>query len=83
MKKDFYKEYLKNKEIEEQNQNTKKVIIKKQSVSIKILEYIVSFISAILRIIVYIALVILLSIIATIIVNRGSVPGYFINMFGG
>lgn len=83
MKKDFYEDYLKTKEIKEQEKNNSKVIIKKQSLSIKIFDCIVSIISAIFRIVIYIILVILLSILATIIFNGGNIPGYLINMFGG
>lgn len=82
MKKDFYKEYLKTKKIEEQYKNNKYIIIENQKFSIKLLHYVCSIVYAILKTFIYLFFIVLLSVGATIIFNS-IVQQNFINIIGG
>lgn len=82
MKKDFYKEYLKNKKIKEQYRDNKRIIIEKQSFSIKLLHYLSSIVYIITKTLIFLFLLVLLSVGATIIFNN-IVQQNFINIIGG
>lgn len=70
MKKNFYK-YLKKKQKLVQNyKENEKVIIENQSTVLKLISYFISFIVSSLKILIFIGIIIVLSIGATVICNK-------------
>lgn len=70
MKKNFYKEYEKNKMIAKDYTENKKIVIEKSSFFIKLLQYLIEFITAIVNLLLFLFILILLSVGATFIFNR-------------
>ena len=69
MKKNFYKEYERNKIIARQYKENKKIIIEKANFFTKLLQYLVAFIKAIVSILLFFLVLTLLSVGATFIFN--------------
>ena len=70
MKKNFYKEYEKNKIIAKDYTENSKIIIEKSSFLTKLMQYIIAFITAIVRLLLFLFILILLSVGATFIFNK-------------
>lgn len=70
MKKNFYKEYEKNKMIAKNYTENNKIIIEKSSFFTKLLQYLISFITTIINLLLFLLILILLSVGATFIFNK-------------
>lgn len=70
MKKNFYKEYEKNKIIAKDYTENSKIIIEKSSFLTKLMQYIIAFITAIVHLLLFLFILILLSVGATFIFNK-------------
>lgn len=69
MKKNFYKEYERNKIIASQYKENKKIIIEKANFFTKLLQHLVAFIKAIVSLLLFLLVLTLLSVGATFIFN--------------
>ena len=70
MKKNFYKEYQKRQKLAQNYNENDKVIVENQSTLLKLLSYQIAFIINSLKILLFIGIIVLLSIGATVIFNN-------------
>ena len=70
MKKNFYKEYQKRQKLAQNYNENDKVIVENQSTLLKLLSYLIAFIINSLKILLFIGIIVLLSIGATVIFNN-------------
>ncbi len=69
MKKNFYKEYMKNREISKRYKENENIIVENLDLKIKVLHCLISFINRLMKILVFCLFLILLSTGATVIFN--------------
>lgn len=69
MKKNFYKEYERNKMIAKEYKENNKIIIEKANFSTKLLNYLISFVKTIVNLLFFLLVLTLLSVGATFIFN--------------
>ena len=82
MKKNFYKDYQKKQKLAHNFDETHKKIIENQSLLLKLFSYVVAIIHSILKILLFLLIIVLLSVDATVIFNK-LIPINLINMIGG
>lgn len=70
MKKNFYKEFQKKKKLSQNYNENDKVIVQNQSTLLKLLSYLIAFFINIFKILIFIGIIALLSIGATVIFNN-------------
>ena len=69
MKKNFYKEYERNKMIAKEYKENNKIIIEKANFSTKLLNYLIAFVKTIVNLLFFLLVLTLLSVGATFIFN--------------
>ena len=69
MKKNFYKEYMKNREISKRYKENENIIVENLDLKIKVLHCLISFINRLMKILVFCLFLILLSTGSTVIFN--------------
>lgn len=82
MKKNFYKEFQKKQRILQNYNENDKVIVQNQSTLLKLLSYLIAFFINIFKILIFIGIIALLSIGATVICNN-LLHIDLINLIGG
>lgn len=70
MKKNFYKEYQKKQKLAQSYKENDKLVVENQSTLLKLLSYLIAFIIGCLKILLFICIIALLSIGATVIFNN-------------
>lgn len=70
MKKNFYKEFQKKQKLSQNYNENDKVIVQNQSTLLKLLSYLIAFFTNIFKILIFIGIIALLSICATVIFNN-------------
>jgi hypothetical protein len=70
MKKNFYKEFQKKQKLSQNYNENDKVIVQNQSTLLKLLSYLIAFFINIFKILIFIGIIALLSIGATVIFNN-------------
>ncbi|MFR7462817.1 MAG: hypothetical protein ACLUVE_02415 [Clostridia bacterium] len=70
MKKNFYKEFQKKQKLSQNYNENDKVIVQNQSTLLKLLSYLIAFFTNIFKILIFIGIIALLSIGATVIFNN-------------
>ena len=70
MKKNFYKEYQKRLKIAQNYSENDKIVVQNQSTLLKLLSYVIAFIVSSFKILLFIGIIALLSIGATVICNN-------------
>ena len=82
MKKNFYKEYQKKQKLAQNYSENDKIIVENQSILLKLLSYLIAFILGTFKILLFIGIITLLSIGATVIFNN-LMKTNLINGIGG
>lgn len=82
MKKNFYKEFQKRQKIAQNYNVNDKIVVENQSTLLKLLSYLIAFILGTFKILLFIGIIALLSIGATVIFNN-VLQINLINMIGG
>lgn len=82
MKRNFYKEYHKNQKMINKHYKNEKVVIEKQNILMKLILYIIAFFIFIFKLVIFIGIIALLSIGATVICNN-VLHINFSNIIGG
>lgn len=82
MKKNFYKEYQKKQKLTQNYSENDKIIVENQSILLKLLSYLIAFILGTFKILLFIGVIALLSIGATVIFNN-LMKTNLINGIGG
>lgn len=82
MKKNFYKDYQKKQKLAQNYDETDKIVIENQSILLKLLSYVIAIICIIFKMLLFLIIIILLSVGATVIFNK-LIPINLINMIGG
>ena len=82
MKKNFYKEYQKKQKLASNYEETDKIIVENQNTLLKILSYLIALIHSIFKLLLFLGIIILLSVGATIICNK-SLQINLLNIIGG
>lgn len=82
MKKNFYKEYQKRQKLAQNYSENDKIVVENQSTLLKLLSYLIAFILGTFKILLFVGIIALLSIGATVIFNN-LLQINLINMIGG
>lgn len=82
MKKNFYKDYQKKQKLSQNYDETDKIVIENQSILLKLLSYVIAIICITFKMLLFLIIIILLSVGATVIFNK-LIPINLINMIGG
>lgn len=82
MKKNFYKEYQKKQKLAQNYDETDKIVVENQSILLKLLSYFIAFIRSVFKLLLFLMMIILLSIGATVICNN-LLQTNLLNIIGG
>lgn len=82
MKKNFYKEFQKRQKLAQNYGENDKIVVENQSILLKMLSYLMAFIHSIFKILLFLLVVVLLSLGATVICNN-LLHINLLNIFGG
>ena len=82
MKKNFYKEYQKKQKLASNYEETDNIIVENQNTLLKILSYLIALIHSIFKLLLFLGIIILLSVGATVIYNK-SLQINLLNIIGG
>lgn len=82
MKKNFYKEFQKKQKLAQNYSENDKIVVENQSILLKMLSYLMAFIHSIFKILLFLLVIVLLSLGATVICNN-LLHINLLNIFGG
>lgn len=82
MKKNFYKEFQKKQKLAQNYSEDDKIVVENQSILLKMLSYLIAFIHSIFKILLFLLVIVLLSLGATVMCNN-LLHITLLNIFGG